>query len=167
MRSACLAWLALSLVGCGTVVDRTPFRADADLAATSPRELAEAGHSSVISPPAGVRFALELDAVRETPRQGIPSQHYELLLTVTNAGDVPWAADLDRIELVDDQGATLKPAEVLRRTAEAKTPGTTSHLLIFDLPLSYEPRHIARVVVHWALVASGQTPIRIASRFRN
>lgn len=156
-------------VGCGTVVDRTPFRPTDDLATTTPRALVEAGHAPVVSPPAGVRFALALEAVRETPREGAPGQHYELLVTVTCEGEVAWEADLDRIELVDDEGSTLRPSTIRRRLPDSAAPHaatTTSHVLIFDLPVSYRTRQIGRVTVHWVLVAPQRPPIRISSRFR-
>ena len=184
MRSACLAWFppflagwflvgcTTVLVGCATVLaERTPFRATDDLVTTTPRYLSEAGHSELVSPPAGVRFALELQAVRETPARGTPSQRYELLLTVTRrqTKPTPWEADVHGCELVDDEGVTLRPAQILRQTPAA-TSGqaliTTTHQLIFDLPLSYRPQRIGRVTVHWALVAPPRPRIRISSRFQ-
>jgi len=182
---------ATLLAGCATVLaERTPFRATDDLVTTTPRYLVEAGHSELVSPPAGVRFALELQAVRETPARGTPSQHYELLLTVTRrrtaaipgeaagipgkvaavpGAAVPWEADVHGCELVDDEGVTLRPAQILRQTPAA-TSGqaliTTTHQLIFDLPLSYRPQRIGRLTVHWALVAPPRPPVRISSRFQ-
>jgi len=171
MRSACLAWLLLVLmvflVGCGTVVERTPFRPTDDLVTTTPRTLVEAGHSTVVSPPAGVRFTLQLEIVRETPDEDMPAQHYELAMTVTSEGDIPWEADVHGVELVDDEGSTLSPpSKILRRQPTSTAGTTTSHLLIFYLPLSYQPRRIGRVTVHWMLVAAKHPPIRISSRFR-
>jgi hypothetical protein len=170
MGSAWSAWIGclvlspLLLAGCGTVVERTAFRATDDLVTTTPKNLAEAGHSTVVMPPPGVRFTLELQAVRETPRKGPATQHFELVLTVTNEGRVPWAADVHGIEVVDYFGATFRPSQVLRRPP-AKGTHTTTHLLRFDLPVSYRPHHNLRVTVHWALVAPGRK-VRISSRFR-
>ena len=167
MRSACLSCLLLFLMGCGTLVERTPFQPTDDLVTTTPRTLVEAGHSVVISPPAGAHFTLELQTVRETPRRGIPAQYYELLVTVACDGAVSWQADVHGIELVDDEGSTLSPSKILRRRPHLDAEDqTTSHLLIFDLPLSYQPRRIARVTIHWALVAPQHLPIRISSRLR-
>lgn len=152
------------LAGCAAVVERTPFRATDDLVTTTPRYLAEAGHSTVVSPPPGVRFSLALEVVQESPRKGPPSQRYELTVTVTREG-LPWAADVHGVELVDDQGATLRPTQVLRQASPRNDP-TTSHLLCFDLPVSYQARGVQRVTVHWALVAPGRPPVRVSSLFR-
>ena len=176
MRSACFlgicCLLGCSFLGCGTVVERMPFRPTGDLATTTPRSLVEAGHSEAVSPPAGVRFTLQLEVVRETPREAPPTQHFELTLKLTqlpgpDAG--PWQADLHGAELVDDEGRTFKASEVLRQeptgtTAQARLDH--SYRVIFDLPLFYEPRRITRATVHWALVAPPRR-IQISSRFRN
>ncbi|MHC5072728.1 MAG: hypothetical protein ACYTGO_19830 [Planctomycetota bacterium] len=162
MRSACPAWFPPFLVvwlltGCASVLaERTAFRATDDLVTTTPRYLVEAGHSELVSPPAGVRFALELQVVRETPARGTPSQRYE-------------AADVQGCELVDDEGITLRPAQIFRKTPAATNEQavvTTTHQLIFDLPLSYRPQRIATVTVHWALVAPSRPPVKISSRFQ-
>ncbi|MHC4853074.1 MAG: hypothetical protein ACYTF5_13755, partial [Planctomycetota bacterium] len=112
-----------------------------------------------------------------------PSQRYELLLTVTRSrtaaapgeaaatsGEATaWAADVQGCELVDDEGITLRPAQIFRKTPAATNEQavvTTTHQLIFDLPLSYRPQRIATVTVHWALVAPSRPPVKISSRFQ-
>jgi len=152
-------------MGCGSVVDRTPFRPTDDLVTPSPRSLVETGHSSVVSPPQGVHFALTLAAVRETPRQGVPTQRYELQIAVTCQGDVPWKADVDQIELVDDVGTVLRPGGIARNPTEA-ADGTTTYMVTFALPPSYRVREVTRVTVHWALVNPQRRAVRISSRFR-
>ncbi len=172
MRSAC-PWLLLFLCGCSSVLERMPFHALDDLATTTPRNLAEAGHSETASTPAGVRFTLELQWVRETPPGGMASQRYELLLTVardeTQGQATAWEPDVHGCTLVDDESHVFRSSQVLKqlpgvRGGEAVI--TTVHQLRFDLPLSYQPRRIARVTVHWVLVAPQHPPIRISSRFR-
>lgn len=179
MRSACFGWLVAwsgVLVACGTV-ERTPFRASDDLVTATARNPRRDGHSLPVSLPTGIRFNLDLAAVRETPRKGVPAQRFELLLTVSCTGREVWAADVHNVELVDDEGLTLRPAQVLRRssgtTGTSGTAPTTSHLLIFELPFSYRLRQIGRVTVHWALTESllshespRHPPLWISSSFR-
>ena len=142
-----------------------------DLRTTTPRHLAEAGHADVVLPPSGVRFALELEAVRETPRRGIASQRYELTLRVEQDPGlaVSWRPDVRACQLVDDEGHTLAPApQILRQVGGDREPGDANHSVhkvTFELPLSYRIRQISRVTVHWSLIAPGRKPARISSRF--
>ncbi len=175
MRSACFLGICF-LWGCGTVVETTPFRPIGDLATTNPRSLVEAGHSTAVSPPPGVHFTLQLQVIRETPNKGPQTQHYELLLTLRqlpgpDAGQ--WQADLHGADLVDDEGRTLRASQVLRQPSETRfvpsrqTMTFDSYRVIFDLPLSYQPRRITRATVHWALVLeAGSRRIPISSRFQ-
>ncbi len=172
MRSACFLGICF-LWGCGTVVETTPFRPIGDLATTNPRSLVEAGHSTAVSPPPGVHFTLQLQVIRETPNKGPQTQHYEMLLTVRQPGPDAgqWAADLHGADLVDDEGHTLRASQVLRQPSETRSvPGRRkmafdSYRVIFDLPLSYQPRRVTRATVHWAL-AAGSGRIPISSRFQ-
>ncbi|MEE9126640.1 MAG: hypothetical protein V3U11_05830 [Planctomycetota bacterium] len=172
MRSACFLGICF-LWGCGTVVETTPFRPIGDLATTNPRSLVEAGHSTAVSPPPGVHFTLQLQVIRETPNKGPQTQHYEMLLTVRQPGPDAgqWAADLHGADLVDDEGHTLRTSQVLRQPSETRSvPGRRkmtfdSYRVIFDLPLSYQPRRVTRATVHWAL-AAGSGRIPISSRFQ-
>ena len=170
MWRACPWWIPLLLAGCSTVSERTPFRAVDDLRTTTPRHLAEAGHADVVLPPAGVRFALELEAVHETPRRGMASQRYELTLHVEQDPGLAasWRPDVHGCRLVDDEGHTLAPAQIHRQVGGDQEPGDASqsvHKIRFDLPLSYRVRQISRVTVHWSLIATGRKPARISSRF--
>ena len=113
---------------------------------------------------------MDLAFVQST-KPSTPTQHFEMILWVTRDEDcpIPWEADVHAVELVDDEGRTLRPARISRlrprhQTAEAVVLST--HKLEFNVPMAYRLRRIAYVTAHWTIVAESQPPTRISSRFR-
>lgn len=170
MRTLFVLLTAMPLfVSCGTLINGTAFAPLDDLRTTTPRSLAEGGHSEPAVPPPGVNWQLQLQGLEENPRKGIPSRRFELILQLspTDAQGNSPQPRLERAALVDDDGSSFGVSRVAILDEREKNPDQPhEYAIVFELPPTYRFRQVDRVTVHWGLQADDQPIQLISSRFR-
>ena len=144
--------LAVLLPGCAGLAERYPFR---NVAPEPPPP----------EPPAGVLFAVQLDGVVESSRDGVPRHHYEFVVEVESEDSdaAPWEAILDSAALRDDEGRTF-PVSALFVDTEAKR--ARRYRAEFSVEPTYRFRSIAHARVTWRLRRAGGEAVPMVSAFQ-
>lgn len=147
------AILSLGLLGC-TLSDRFPFRT-------------EVGDRSDAAYPPGVRVAAYLDGVYEEPREGVPSQVYELRIDVEQEDpSSPWRPDFSDAELRDDEGNRVPVSAWFTDASKSKPAGLERYRVLFEMHRPYRFASILAATVQWRMRAAGRPTQTIRSRFR-
>ena len=160
--------------GCANFVQSTPFETVDHLHTTTPRTLAEGGHSSQALPPAGTSWQLALSGVTTDSTRGIPSRHYQLDVVLvdrrsTEAPDAPLRLVLHNAALVDDEGRAFAPTEIITLDEDdnpSSSRGVRRYRVRFDVPLTYRFQRVARATLHWGVQRGDGRVMNVSSRFR-